>query len=77
MKSILEKPVTVIRQELIETLVNTINNSGLPLVIIEPILKDIYLETKAALQRQYELEKMQYENGLKEKAQMGDANETE
>ena len=73
MKSILEKPVTVIRQEFMETLVNTINNSGLPLVIIEPILKDIYLETKTALQRQYELEKMQYE----QKIQMGNVDETE
>lgn len=66
MKSILEKPITVIRQEFIDTLVSHINNSGLPLFVIEPILRDVYLEVKTASQKQYESEKLQYENSLKE-----------
>ena len=60
----IEKPITVVRQEFIDTLVDYINNCGLPLFIMEPILKDMYLEVKAMSQRQYETEKMQYENSL-------------
>lgn len=69
----IEKPITLIRQEFIDTLSNTINNSNLPLFIVEPILRDIYLEVKSLSQKQYEIEKAEYESKL----QMGDANETE
>ena len=69
----IEKPITVARQEFIDGLVNYINNSGLPLFVVEPILKDMYIEVKTMLQKQYESEKMQYEQMM----QMGDANEPE
>lgn len=67
MKNNIEKPITVVRQEFIDGLVDYINNSGLPLFIIEPILKDIYMEVKAMSQNQYELEKSQYEKQLEDK----------
>jgi hypothetical protein len=66
MKEKIEKPAIIIRQEFIDGLTYYINNSGLPLFVIEPILKDIYIEIKTVLQKQYELEKMQYEKSLKE-----------
>ena len=66
MKSNFEKPITVVRQEFIDGLINHVNNSSLPLFVIEPILRDIYMEVKAMSQKQYESEKMQYENSLKE-----------
>jgi hypothetical protein len=66
MKSNFEKPITVVRQEFIDGLINYVNNSSLPLFVIEPILRDIYMEVKAMSQKQYESEKMQYENSLKE-----------
>lgn len=71
MKEKIEKPITMIRQEFIDTISNDINNCGLPLFVIEPILKDIYLEVKSLSQKQYEVEKAEYER----KMQMGDANE--
>lgn len=72
MKEKIEKPITVVRQEFIETITSVINNSNLPLFIVEPILRDIYLEVKSLSQRQYETDKEEYENKLK----IGDANES-
>ena len=68
----IEKPITVIRQEFIDTISNDINNCNLPLFVVEPILRDIYLEVKTLSQKQYELEKAEYESKL----QMGDTNES-
>lgn len=72
MKEKIEKPITVVRQEFIETITSVINNSNLPLFIVEPILRDIYLEVKTLSQKQYETDKEEYENKLK----IGDANES-
>lgn len=64
MESQVMKPITVARVELVECLKNVINDSMLPAFIIEPILKDMYLETKAVAQKQYELDKQKYEKAL-------------
>ena len=72
MKEKIEKPITVVRQEFIEIITSVINNSNLPLFIVEPILRDIYLEVKTLSQKQYETDKEEYENKLK----IGDANES-
>ena len=72
MKEKIEKPITVARQEFIDTISNNINNCGLPLFIVEPILRDIYLEVKSLSQKQYEIEKAEYESKL----QAGDTNES-
>ena len=69
----IEKPITVIRQEFVDAIYNNVNNCGLPLFIIEPILKDVYLEVKSMLQRQYEMERAEYENRLQE----GDVGESQ
>lgn len=71
MEKKIEKPITIVRQELIEAISNDINNSNLPLFIVEPILKDMYLEIKSLSQRQYVIDKNEYESKLK----LGDANE--
>lgn len=55
------KPITVVRQEFIEKMVEEINNCGLPLFVVEPILKDLLNEVSTAVKRQYETEKAQYE----------------
>lgn len=68
----IQKPITIMRQEFAEKISDVINNCNLPLFIIEPILKDVYLEVKSLSQKQYEIDKEEYENKLK----MGDANET-
>lgn len=63
----MDKPIMLIRKETIEKLANVINESGLPAFIIEPILKDFLSETKIAMQKQFEVEKSQYEESLKRK----------
>ena len=56
----MDKPATLIREELIDDMVGLINNSGLPLFIIEPILKELYLEVKNGAQQQLESDKQQF-----------------
>ena len=65
MKKEIEKPITVVRYEFAEKISDTINNCNLPLFIIEPILRDVYLEVKSLSQKQYEMDKEEYENKLK------------
>lgn len=60
------KPISVVRQEFIEQLVNDVNNCQLPLFVIEPILQDMLNMVKSAAQKQYEAEKAQYEKQLLE-----------
>lgn len=66
MKENIEKPMIIARQEFTDQIIESVNNCGLPLFVIEPILKDVYLEVKSMLQKQYEIEKVQYENILQE-----------
>ena len=60
------KPVTLIRQEFIDTLVDEINNCQLPMFVIEPILQDLLDQVRTVAQKQYESDKKQYEEQLKE-----------
>ena len=60
------KPITLIRQEFVDTLVEEINNCQLPMFVIEPILQDLLDQVKAMVQKQYEADKAQYEAQLKE-----------
>lgn len=60
------KPITLIRQEFVDTLVEEINNCQLPMFAIEPILQNLLNQVKAAVQEQYEADKAQYEAQLKE-----------
>lgn len=62
------KPMSVVRQEFVEQLVNDINNCNLPLFVIEPILQDLLASVKSAAQKQYEVEKAQYEQQLLEQS---------
>ena len=61
------KPLSVVRYEFIEDLTALINGSNLPAYIVEPILKDMYLEAKTMAKIQYEKEKEIYEESLKNK----------
>ena len=60
----IKKPITVVRQEFMEKMVNEVNTCGLPLWAIEPILEDLLRLVKAESQRQYETERAQYEQAL-------------
>ena len=58
------KPITLIRQEFVDTLVEEINNCQLPMFVIEPILQDLLDQVRVAAQKQYEADKAQYEAQL-------------
>ena len=58
------KPITLIRQEFVDTLVEEINNCQLPMFVIEPILQDLLDQVRTAAQKQYESDKAQYEAQL-------------
>lgn len=58
------KPMSVVRQEFIDHLIDDINNCNLPLFVIEPILQNMLASVKAAAQQQYQEEKAQYEKLL-------------
>lgn len=60
------KPITLIRQEFVDTLVEEINNCQLPMFVIEPILQDLLDQVKMMAQKQYEADKIQYEAQLNE-----------
>ena len=64
MNETLQKPLSVVRQEFIEQLVNDVNNCKLPLFVIEPIIEDLLGMVRSAAQKQYETEKAQYEQQL-------------
>lgn len=58
------KPVTLVRRELIDKLVEVINESQLPMFVITPILENLLDEVKSVEQEEYETDKAQYEQQL-------------
>lgn len=75
MNKAIKKPLSIIRQEFIEQLVNDVNNCELPLFVVEPILQDLLNMVKSAAQHQYETEKAQYEQQLNKQNEAGSNNE--
>ena len=63
--NIINKPMSVAREDFIASIVNAINsNDSLPYFIIESILKDILAEVSIMAKRQAEIERMQYEQSF-------------
>lgn len=60
----MNKPMSLIREEVKKELADTINNSNLPPFIIEPILQDFLREVHVAVVKQYENDKTMYERSL-------------
>lgn len=58
------KPISVVRVEFINRLTALINESGLPPFIIEPILKDMLYDVRAAAQKQLEQDTAHYNEML-------------
>ena len=59
------KPLSMVKQEFIEQIVNDINNCALPLFVVEYILQDILNTVKSTVRQQAEMEKIQYEQQTK------------
>lgn len=55
------KPVTILREEFIANLTNMINDSELPMFVLEPIFKDMHNKIRIAEQQQLENDKKKYQ----------------
>ena len=62
----MEKPILLVREEFTRNLLDLINKSKLPLILIEPILQKLLEDTRIGLQKQYKKEKEDYEKYLNE-----------
>lgn len=58
------KPVSMMRDEFVQGLINLANNSGLPAIIMEYVVRDFYQDIRATAAKQYEQEKQQYQDEL-------------
>lgn len=61
----MNKPITIIREEVKQGIADIINNSGLPAFIIEPIIQEFLVEVKNVAKLQYERDLEQYNLQLK------------
>lgn len=60
----LVKPATLLKEDFVQGLVDLCNNSGLPLFIVESILKDFIQDVHVASQKQLETDRVNYANEL-------------
>lgn len=60
-KKEIQKPVTLVKQEFTESLVQLVNNSNLPLFLVEYILKDVLSSVHSASQQQLEIDMKAYQ----------------
>ena len=56
-----EKTLLLAREEMVQQITDTIIRSGVPLIVIEPVMERMLTEVRAALQQQYQKEKTEYE----------------
>ena len=62
----MNKPSTIIYEEFKQELANLINNSSLPAFIMESVLQNYLNEIRIIAQRQYQIDKDEYQKELKE-----------
>ena len=60
----MDKPLLLVREDFIKNMTNLINNSKLPVIILEPILQVFLNQTKYAIKQQYDAEKEEYEKSI-------------
>lgn len=64
MENRVEKPISVARYEFVQQITSMINGSGLPLCIIESVMKDIYADVRTVAQRQLESDMKAYQTAI-------------
>lgn len=62
----MNKPLNLRVEEAKEEIVQTINSTGLPPFLVEPIVKDIYNEIVILKQNELQRSRLEYDKGLKE-----------
>lgn len=73
----MNKPANLLVEETKENIVKTINESGLPPFLVEPILKDLYNQINILKQQELEQSKKQYEDSLKQEEKKKGAKKNE
>ena len=68
----MNKPMTIIREELKAQIAEAINDSKLPAFAIEPILQEFLFQIKNVAMLQYENDKQEYEKFLNSQAEKGE-----
>lgn len=63
-EEIIQKPLSVARNDLMSDMVDAINNSHLPIMIVEYVVKDLYMDVRAMAQKQYDKEQEEYNASL-------------
>jgi hypothetical protein len=58
------KPITLVREELIQNIVDACNNSGLPFFAIEDVLVALTTQIHAAARQQLEEDKKRYQEQM-------------
>ena len=58
---VIVKPITILREEFIENLLNLCNGSGLPFFVIEDIIKALIPEIHNGSIKQYKADKEKYD----------------
>lgn len=64
----MEKPIILRRKEFMDTMEKTVNESDLPLLVMEPIVAELLGIIRNNMEIQYQQEKAQYEKALAEEA---------
>ena len=60
----MEKPISIMIDETKTNLISTINNSGLPFWLLEPIVKNVYQEIKTLSDNQLRADQQAYKEFL-------------
>lgn len=63
----MEKPISLKLKDFKNDAVNLINTSGLPLFVIEPILREVLVAVQNKAEQEYQQDKLRYEQSLNEK----------
>ena len=64
----MEKPISLKIKDFKNDTVNLVNTSGLPLFVIEPILREVLAAVQTKANQEYLQDKAQYENSLVEQS---------
>lgn len=68
----IQKPISVLRVDFINNLINLINTSELPAYILEPILKDALEDVRILMRKQYKEDHEAYHHALEEEQETQD-----
>lgn len=61
---IVTKPITLIKEEFLQNMVDLCNNSGLPFFVIEYTINDLLKDIHVASQKQHESDRAKYNEEL-------------